>query len=120
MKTLSKGNWGERLAEQHLQNKGYRIIARNFKKRYGEIDLIALHNQTLIFVEVKTRWNQSHGTPEEAITPWKIKTLVKTAHYFKLLHPELPDGMRMDAVAVEINEDNSISRIEHIQNITGY
>lgn len=119
MSTLPKGNLGEKLAEAHLRNKGYRIIARNFKKRYGELDLIALHNKTLVFIEVKTRWSTSYGAPEEAITPWKLRSLINTAYYFKLLHPELPEAMRIDVVAVEISSSNEISRIEHIENITG-
>ncbi|MBU1850225.1 MAG: YraN family protein, partial [Nanoarchaeota archaeon] len=48
---------------------------RNFKKRYGEIDIIAQSGSTLVFIEVKTRWSRKFGLPEEAVTPWKLKSV---------------------------------------------
>lgn len=95
---------GEQLASEFLTKKGYRIVDRNFRKGYGEIDIIAVHEQTLVFVEVKTRTSTLFGTPLEAITYWKLKTLIKTAQLYKLLHPNLPDSMRIDAVSVILDQ----------------
>lgn len=116
---LPKGSLGERLAENFLIKKGFRIITRNFKTRNGEIDLIALYRNTLIFVEVKTRWGTPFGRPEEAVTPWKLKHLIRAAEYFKLLHAKLPQAMRIDVVAVVLNEQNRLIRLEHFPNVTG-
>lgn len=111
---------GENLASSYLQDRGYKIIERNFGKRYGEIDIIALDkDQTLVFVEVKTRRNKEFGEPLEAITPWKLNSIIKTAQYYKLLHPNLPDRLRIDAVSVKILENNS-PEIELVTNISGF
>src|SRR3989304_3418392 len=95
---LPLGRYGEELATKYLQKQGYKIIERNFQKRYGEIDIIARDSETLIFVEVKTRIGDKYGPPEEAITSWKLKALVRSVQFYKMLHPELPESLRIDAV----------------------
>lgn len=114
-----KGKLGEDLAAHFLEKKGYRIIVRNFHARYGEIDLVATFQNTLIFVEVKTRWGMPYGTPVEAVTPWKLKSVVKTAEYFKLLHPKLPEALQIDVVAVQFDSSGKLLGIEHLPNVTG-
>ncbi len=110
---------GEELATQYLKQKNFTIIERNFRKGYGEIDIVATHKNVLIFIEVKTRTSRIYGSPFEAITSWKVKTLIKTAQYYKLLHPALPDAMRIDAVSVSLSQ-NEGEVIEHIENISGF
>jgi len=110
---------GEDIAAKYLENKGYKIIERNFRKGYGEIDIIAIQGRTLIFIEVKTRTSEKYGTPAEAITYFKLKSLIKTAEFYKVLNPKLPEQMRIDAVLVTIDEMNNFN-IEHIENITGF
>lgn len=112
------GILGENIAVQYLSGQGYTIIERNFKKRYGEIDIIALQNDTLVFVEVKTRKGNMFGEGVEAITSWKRQTLIKAAQYYKLLHPHLPDYMRIDVISIALTEDNRIDKLEHFENIT--
>lgn len=109
---------GENYAVELLKKKGYRIVERNFRKRYGEIDIIAVKNKTLVFVEVKTRKSSRFGTPLEAITQRKIHELINTAQFYKLIHQELPESMRIDAISVSLNSQNEIDRIEHVENIT--
>lgn len=109
---------GEKLASEYLQKQGYKIIEKNFRKGYGEIDVIAIDKDTLVFVEVKTKTSNSFGTPFEAITPFKIKALERTAMFYKKLHPELPDALRIDAVSVILSKDNS-AKIELLKNIYG-
>ncbi|MEK7092413.1 MAG: YraN family protein [Patescibacteria group bacterium] len=111
---------GENQATLYLQKKGYKILERNFKARYGEIDIIATHKDTLVFVEVKTRTSNEFGTPFEAITPWKLKAVVRTAQFYELTHKKLPEALRIDAVAVLLNSDGKVDSIEHMENISGF
>lgn len=76
------GRWGEEEAEKFLKEAGYEIIEKNFQKRGGEIDLIALKGETVHFVEVKTRKSSSivrFGLPQEAVTASKRKKIIRTA-----------------------------------------
>lgn len=116
---LALGKYGEELAAQHLQKQGYKILARNFQKRYGEIDIVAQEGNTLVFVEVKTRIGDKFGPPEEAITPWKLQALIRSAQYYKMLHPELPESLRVDVVALDLSPAREVRRMELIKNITG-
>lgn len=109
---------GEDHAVQFLKNKGYKIIDRNFRIRGGEIDIIALDEDTLVFVEVKARHTREFGSPLEAITYWKLKSLVKTAQFYRLKNPKLPAAMRIDAVAISLDDYNEIKSIELTKNIT--
>lgn len=114
---------GEELAARYLQRIGYKIIDRNFRRGYGEIDIVVVDpsirsEKVLVFVEVKTRTSGNFGSPLEAITPWKIKSLIKTAQFYKMIHPNLPDTLRIDAVSVVLLSDKTVESIEHIKNIT--
>lgn len=109
---------GEDLACNYLKKKGYSIIERNFRKGYGEIDIIAVFKDTLVFIEVKTRTSEKFGTPFEAITPWKLKALERTGVFYKALHPKLPELLRLDAISVVLDKQNNLKNIEHIENIS--
>lgn len=116
---------GEEKAVEFLKKIGYKIIDRNFRRGYGEIDIVAIDpsagsRQILVFVEVKTRTSNQYGSPLEAITFWKLKSLVKTAQYYKMTHPKLPDSLRIDAVSVVLSSDNKIESIELTKNISGF
>lgn len=120
MRKKSLGRLGENLAAKYLQNKGYQFIERNFRCKFGEIDLIFQDNNILVFVEVKTRFSKSFGSPEEAVTPHKLKSIIKTGQYFKLLHPELPDALRIDVVAIDLDrKEEKLLSLRHIKNVTG-
>lgn len=124
MKIVNKtAKLGEDAACEFLEKQGLKIIERNFRKGYGEIDVIAIDiskkSQELVFIEVKARSSNDFGTPFEAITPWKLKTLIKTAIFYKALHPKLPDALRIDAVSVKL-KDSSVLEIEHLKNISGF
>ncbi len=111
---------GEEIATNYLKNKGYKIIERNFRKGYGEIDIITIKDNVLIFVEVKTRTSSLYGGAIEAIAYHKIKSLIKTAQFYKMLHPKFPEALRIDAVLIDLNESDEASNIEHIENISGF
>lgn len=111
------GKKGEDEAAKFLQRKGYTIIERNFQGRQGEIDIICMKDHTLVFVEVKTRRSAQFGTPLESIRHAKLSSIRITGEYFKVLHPNFPDAMRIDAVAVELDADGKVTNIEHLENI---
>ena len=127
---IQEGILGEKAAVKHLEKIGYEIIEQNYKIRYGEIDIIAVdplkslpagrQERTLVFVEVKTRSSSEFGTPLEAITPWKIRSVIKTAQFYTLSHKNLPQLLRIDAIAVILGPLNEIESLDHVKNITGY
>lgn len=108
---------GEEIATKFLKDKGYKIIERNFRKGYGEIDIIATFKDTLVFVEVKTRTSKLFGGVIEAIAYHKLKSLIKTAEYYKILHKNLPEALRIDAILIQLN-GKEIENIQHLENIS--
>ncbi len=113
------GKKGEDLAVVYLKKNGYKVLERNYRKQYAEVDIIVTKSNVLIFVEVKTRTSDTFGTPLESITSWKLKPLIKTAQYYSLLHPELPNELRLDAISVGLDTSGK-STIEHVENISGF
>jgi len=113
---ISLGKKGEEIAVNFLQKQGYKILERNFKKRYGEIDIVALDGNSLVFIEVKTRFSEEYGSPEESVTSWKLRQIAKTGEFYKLLHPEFPDLLRIDVVAVELTSQGEVKEIRLIKN----
>lgn len=98
------GDLGERFAQNLLQKYGYKILSRKFRSKFGEIDLITLKDDCVVFVEVKTRYSNKFGKPEEAVTPLKLKRIKKTAEYFCLLNPNLPKKLLIEVLAIEVRE----------------
>lgn len=117
MQTQNTGSQGEKEAEQFLVSFGYRILDHNFRSRFGEIDLIALYNNTLVFIEVKTRSSSLFGSPSEAISYHKLTKLIKTSQYYQMLHKNLPTDIRFDAIEVFFSSNKTVT-INHIKNIT--
>ena len=76
------GSCGEEYAALYLKKQGYKIVERNYKNKIGEIDIIAKHKKTLVFVEVKTRKTCEFGTPAEAVTYYKKQKIVNTARMY--------------------------------------
>ena len=111
--------FGEDKTCDYLKKLGFKIIERNFRKGYGEIDIIATHKDTLVFIEVKTRTSNQFGSPLEAITYWKLKAIIKTAQYYKMTHHNLPESLRIDAVAVILN-GQEVESIQLRKNISGF
>lgn len=116
---LNLGNVGENIASSYLQKKGFHIIDHNFRIKGGEIDLIGISKEVLVFIEVKTRIGDTFGPPEEAIDKRKLYHVSKSAEYYKMLHPNLPDCMRIDAVCISLNDDLTVKYINHYENVTG-
>ena len=119
MKTRERGAWGEERAARYLKKKQYRIIARNYTSRFGEIDLIARDKDTVVFVEVKTRAGSAYGRPGEAVDHAKQKKMIKTAMTYIQQNKldERDVGYRFDIV--EILYTDTGYRVEHIENAFG-
>lgn len=113
------GFLGEDAAASHLLSLGYRILERNFKKPQGDIDIVAMDGGILVFVEVKTRRSSQYGSGEDAITPWKMRSLIRSAYYYKNKHPNLPDSLRIDVVSVAVSDTDLIEKISLYKNVTG-
>jgi putative endonuclease len=110
-KTLGKE--GEDRAAQFLARKGYTILERNYSTRSGEIDLVALHNGQVVFVEVKTRTSDAYGAPELAVNPRKQLRMIKAALgyiKYKKLH-QMP--CRFDVVAITAADENGVELIQN-------
>ena len=111
---LSLGRQGEKLAEKYLKKNGYRILARNYRCRSGEIDLVAEEGRTLVFIEVKTRSNASCGHPLEGIDLRKQGRLSRAAGEYLLKNGDTERPCRFDAVSVLA--DNNGTVIELVKN----
>lgn len=79
MSRTALGREGEEAAARFLTDAGYRIIARNVRFRFGELDMVATEQDCIVFVEVKTRTGTGYGTAAEAVTPAKQRQLIKLA-----------------------------------------
>ena len=110
---------GEEIATNYLKKIGYKIIERNLRKGYGEIDIISVVNNVLVVVEVKTRTTNLYGGAIEAISYGKLQKIIRTCQYYKMLQPKLPEAMRIDAILIDL-ENNEAKNIQHIENISGF
>jgi len=107
------GRRGEDLAAEHLAGLGYEIIARNWRCRAGELDIVARQGDTLVLVEVRARRSRAFGLPEESLTPAKRARLLACGAY---LSAELAwaGSMRIDLVAIEIGPAGAVERLSVI------
>ena len=110
------GNIGESLAVNYLKKNKYKIIQTNYKNKIGEIDIIAKKNDTLVFIEVKTRSSFAFGQPKEAITKNKVFKIKNTAISY-LKYNNLFDKISVRFDCIEVLGDNLDSEINHIKNI---
>ncbi|HEX4068514.1 MAG TPA: YraN family protein [Candidatus Babeliales bacterium] len=110
---IQKGKEGELLVAQHLQKNGYTIITQNYRKRFGEVDIIAQKKDTVAFVEVKWRHNPLVD-PAELIGPSKQKKIISIAKHFLSQHNEEEIICRFDVALIEDNS-NSIN-LQYIEN----
>ena len=113
------GDFGESIAEEYLKNCGYKILCRNFSVKGGEIDIIATHEKSLIFIEVKTRTSQKYGYPSEAVNRKKLEHMRCAAESYITQNPTDAD-VRFDIIEVYGIIDKGIpqfSEINHIKEI---
>jgi len=111
------GKWGEDIAEQMLIRRGYKIIGRNIRTLYGEIDLIADDGNAIVFIEVKTRSLSSFGFPEASITKKKYLHLQESAVSYLQEHAELIGDWRIDVISIEGRPDGPTPKITWFENV---
>jgi putative endonuclease len=115
MNTRCIGKNFEEYAANYLIEKGYKIIDRNFKCTYGEIDIIAKKDNVLCFIEVKARSKKDFGSPLEAVTINKQKRMVNVAQYYCFKNKLKETPLRFEAIGIDLSLNPP--RIEHIMNI---
>ena len=107
------GKEGENIATSFLQNKGYKILQRNFKCYYGEIDIIAKDKEEYVFIEVKTRSSSIYGKPKEAVDKAKKRHIYKSAEYYSYFNHIENKPIRIDVI--EIYKKKEKHFINHIK-----
>ncbi len=114
---MDKGAFGEKLAVNYLEKSGYKIIFRNFRTKFAEIDIIAESRNQLVFFEVKYRTNKNFGRAEESVNVSKISKIEKAAKfYIERFYKGNRKSFRIDIIAIN-NFDTF--EIKHYKNITG-
>ena len=113
------GDLGEHLAEDYLVERGYGILARNWRCQEGELDLVAQQSQMLVFVEVRTRRGARLGSPEESITPAKQARLIQLAYAFLAEYDDPDCAWRIDVIAIVLNRQGKVQRLNHIEYAVG-
>jgi putative endonuclease len=114
------GRLGEDLAASYLKEKGYRLLERNYRCYLGEVDIIALDEKTLVFIEVRCRSSGKFGLPQESVQWYKQAKVRKIAQYYlqtASIKPALP--VRFDVLALLFDPfdlDYKLRQIEHIKN----
>ena len=109
------GKWGEDLAAEYLEKKGYTIVERDWKSGRRDIDIIALDDGVMVFVEVKTRRNRLFGEPEESIDYHKLQNLQQAInHYIRFRN--IRQEVRFDIISI-VGTIGSEPDIQHIQNV---
>lgn len=96
------GRLGERIGEDYLKERGYQIVERNVRSPFGEIDLVANHRGTLVFVEIKTRRDATFGFPEEGVGERKKNQLIRLASWYLAQHPNSNPPVRFDVLAIQM------------------
>jgi putative endonuclease len=106
-----RGEPGEELACAHLRARGMKVLARNYRCRSGEIDVIAEDGGTLVFVEVKERRGDSHGSAVEAVTAEKRRRVVRAARVYAATHGRSESPIRFDVLAIDWSAEGP--RVRH-------
>lgn len=110
------GRHGEEIAARYLEKNGFRLLRKNYRCRLGEIDLVAMDRDYLVFVEVRSKSSDEFGEGYESLLYKKQSKLRQVAWYY--LKSEGKTGMscRFDVVSIRFDRDGEVQRIEHIEN----
>ena len=112
------GRLGEDLAREHLERLGFRVLERNFRTRFGELDLIVCDDATIVFVEVKTRrLGASAGSALESVSPHKQRQVRGMAAAWLVDSSDRPRSaeLRFDVVAVTVDQRARLVRLDHLE-----
>jgi putative endonuclease len=116
MRRVSAGRDGESRAAAFLEASGFKIVARNVRSRYGEVDLVALEDQTIVFIEVKTWSVYTFDSLSYGISPGKQRRIIETAKYFLSVHREYNSmAIRFDVVFISSAAMTDPGKIIHLR-----
>ncbi len=122
-KTQKLGEIGEHLAVRYFEQRGYKIIERNYTKKWGEIDIVCEKGTVTHFVEVKSKIEKvvyqgsiDRYRAEDAMHPWKLKRIARTIETY-ILEKDLKGEWQMDLAVVHISEDFKEARVEVVENV---
>ena len=110
------GALGEQIAAEHLQSLGLRIVQRNWRCRYGELDVIAAEIDTVVFVEVKTRTGDGFGGLEQAVTPQKVRRLRRLAGLWLAGQDAGWPNVRIDVIGVRVGRTRT-PEVMHLRGV---
>lgn len=110
------GKYGEDLTCDYLREKNHKIIHRNFSIKQGEIDIISLYNDMIIFTEVKSRYSYDFGYPIESVTYNKRRTIINVAKYYIYINNLYDYNIRFDICEVFLNKNNEKFKINYTEN----
>ncbi|WP_297518805.1 YraN family protein [uncultured Clostridium sp.] len=116
MKKYNKsiGFYGENIAKSILENNNHKIIETNFQTRSGEIDIISIYTNILVFTEVKTRFNSNFGLPCESISKSKIKNIIKLANYYIHINNYNNFFIRFDVIEILLSPNSTQHKSNYI------
>jgi putative endonuclease len=111
------GRVGERLAREHLERLGYRVVASNYRTRFGELDLVVCDDTWLVFVEVKTRRSEALESSVEAVSADKQRRVRRMAAAWLVEASDRPRSreLRFDVVGVTVDRDSRLVRLDHLE-----
>ncbi len=111
---MKLGPRGEQMAADYLTRRGYRVVARNYRCRGGEIDLVAVDDDIVVFVEVKTRASDDAANPEVAVHLEKRRRLTRAGRHFVARHRLHEKPCRFDVLAI-VDRGTGTPQIEHFE-----
>lgn len=114
MRKNEVGKLGEEIAVKFLSGKGYKILKRNFRYGHGEIDIIAMDGEILVFVEVRTKFSDKFGLPEDSVTLKKREQLKKIASAFLQMYDVNFSECRFDFIGITFKDRKP--QINHVEN----
>jgi putative endonuclease len=111
------GRVGERLALEHLQRLGYRLVARNYRTRFGELDLIVCDDAAIVFVEVKARRADAVAGALESVPPRKQRQVRNMAAAWLVETTDRPRAreLRFDVIGVTVDRNGTLVRLDHLE-----
>ena len=117
MKSYNKdiGSYTENIAATYLLSNGYSILDRNYRNKFGEVDIICQKDNLIIFVEIKSRYTNSFGSPLESVSCHKQNKIILLSKYY-ILYKKLSDfNIRYDVIEIYLNHLNNTYEVNHLE-----
>ncbi|MBI3385219.1 YraN family protein [Candidatus Gottesmanbacteria bacterium] len=109
---------GQARALAFLQKHNYQIITKNFRTKFGEIDIVALEGNVLVFVEVKCRTNTVFGLPFEAVNSAKLRQIAKAGEIYQFKNKNSPQSVRIDVISILLSPGGEALNVEVLKDVS--